>query len=178
MIVGGLLIFVMLFGIFGYGFGDGSGNGSGKKQEISYNGFNFTYNENGYWVTEIQGIEFGTFFNPTETENITLNIEANIKDYTEKPLYYASNDGASGLNEIMSNIGRFAQYNPQEVCVEGEECLNEELIVKNCTNNIIIFKNAETIKDYKKDNCVFLEAPESEQRRLGDKFIFKLLDIQ
>ena len=35
MIVGGLLIFVMLFGIFGYGFGDGSGNGSGKRNKPS-----------------------------------------------------------------------------------------------------------------------------------------------
>ena len=181
-IIGVVLIFVMLSSIIGFGFfSSGGEENNGNGQIIEYNGYEFSVNENRLWEIQIEDQTFLTNFHPSETEDIVVDFNLGISYIRGSPLYYV-NGNEYAVNVILYNLGRYATRNPQEICLDGEEC-DGDLITKDCLSNVVVFKepindSSETIKIYKEENCIFIEATSAQQVRAADRLVFKLLGIQ
>jgi len=137
-LVGGVLIFIMLFSVLGYGFyGDG---GSNNNQNINYNGFEFV-NENGLWSVDIGNINFIFKNNPNEVPKISSEINY-LNTYSKKPLYIKSESNEAEF-EVFNNLRQVVQR-MQYACVNKDDC-EDNLPIKNCTNNFIIIQVSDNI---------------------------------
>ncbi len=176
-VVGGVLIALMVLSPLGFSLFNRGGGGN-NPDKIEYQGFEFVRNQNGYWKVEIDGETFTTRYNPLETENISMDFIFSRSYFYNKPLYYVyGNENA--MNEFLYNLGRFSER-AQEVCLENKKCRGE-FVIKNCSSNVIVFNEnnvSESIKIYKEQNCVFINAEDKEQSRAVDRIIFKVLEIQ
>lgn len=145
---------------------------------IKYNGFKFEPS-NGYWLTSAGQYQFIFRFNPLETknfsssfDNLTLNL---VKDYVEKPLYIHSQDSYAS-QEIYQNLKYFVErYQP--ACFEEKNC-PQDLPIKDCTNNFIIYKISNTTSITQQQNCVFIEGKQEDLVYLTDEFLFRILGIK
>jgi len=175
--IGIILIFVMVSSVLGFAFlNQGHGNNFKKNSsKLEYNNFIFLRDLNGRWQTEIDGQTFSTVYNPKETENINMKILWSIEDFYGEPLYFVA-DNKEAINELMYNIGRFAQRS-QEVCLDKTEC-EDDFVVKNCSDNIVVYRESKATNIYKQENCIFIEAPYDDQVIASDRLIFEVLGIQ
>ena len=192
IVVGIILISVMVtsiagFAFFGGGYGKSSNYGGGSSgnnnQRISYNGFEFVRNNQGFWLTQAKNQVVVTTFTPQETEDINLNFDVNVNQFANKPLYLIA-DSDFATNEIRTNFRGFTlRIQSEKVCLEGGPCEDDNYVIKDCTSNIFVIDGNETytseeIHVYKEGNCIFIEASEANQIRIIDRIIFKLLEIQ
>ncbi|MFA5019528.1 MAG: hypothetical protein WC533_00335 [Candidatus Pacearchaeota archaeon] len=175
IIIGVILIGLMVISTAGYSFFNE--DNKNNKNKITYNGFEFNRNDNGYWEIEIDGEKFITLYNPKETEDISLDFDITIEQYYQKPLYGVFKEQYAEA-EILNNIGRYIQRYQRDVCVEGIKCDNENAPVKNCSSNIMFFSISNETNIYKQDNCLFIKSSESEQIKSADRIIFKMLGVQ
>jgi len=167
LIVGLILIALMVFSTVGYALYYRSDE---EQETEKYNGLSFV--KNGFWQTNIYENKFSFSFHPKETENVEVNINKRLSDYANKPLYFVNNN--AGLQEIARNLEKFV-LRMQMACYESCE---EELPIKNCTDNLIIFEESVKVEISEKDNCVFIKAPDSEIVRVSDAFVYRLLGIR
>lgn len=156
------------------------GGGFGRDEEIgeriTYNGIEFSQGS-GFWQSTINNNLIITSHNPEETEGL-IDIEVSTNDFSGKTLYYTTDDkSARAIQEIIQNLGSFASRY-QEACIENRECRNEDLVMKNCSDNVISFTLSNQIKAYKEENCIFLEASNDEANLVSDALIFRALGIQ
>src|SRR3989344_1575313 len=169
-IVGGILIFIMLFSTLGYAFGGGSG---GTSNAVKYNGYIFE-NVNGLWVLDKGGINFVFLYNPKETNDIVSTVKP-INNYYSKPIYYSSknNDATYELGRNLESVA--LRFLP--ACVEGEEC-EGDLPIKNCEDNFIIIEESDTNEIIQDNNCVYLKGNQEEMVKVVDEFLFKILGVK
>jgi len=190
LVLGVILIFLMVFSTIAFAFSNKSS--ISNTETIKYKGIKFTRDSSGYWNFNINGdseTQFLTTFNPEETQDIQFQTNLNFQNYANKPLYFAGEPGEH-ISEINRNLGRFA-LRVNYACLEGEKCEND-YPVKECSNNIIVFKEPinnentdnkennnenEEEKIYQQDNCIFIIASYSNMVRYSDKFLFGLLGI-
>lgn len=112
-----------------------------------------------------EGSIFSLLSSYDDVEKIPVEITAKPNDYFGGVLYIASdNDGIT--QELGSNIGKFASR-VQRACYG--KC-DDDLPEKNCTTNLLIWKEASESKVYQKDKCIFIEG----DMRAADAFIYKL----
>lgn len=169
-IIGIILVGIMIFSTAGFAFNSLRGNGE-EAEKINYNGLEFALKEDGLWHFNIQEQEFATEYNPIDTENISIPVYANLQNYLGKPLYFSFNSRNEGINEITRNIGRYVERT-QKVCIT--EC-EEDLPVKNCTDNIIIIEKRNETLINQEENCIYILS--DDVVKAGDAFVFKLLGI-
>lgn len=177
IVIGGILVLILLLSTIGYSFLDRGQSNNDNRQDVNYKGTIFYSADNGYWQFSKQGYNFLTRYNAKETENIESNINININDYYNKPLYIVA-DYQEPLYEIQLNFQNIA-LRMQQSCFEGEVC-NGNLPVKNCSENLIKIINTEeneTQNIYQKDNCIFINANFENQTVYFDKALFDILDI-
>lgn len=176
LIVGGVLIFIMLFSVLGYSFRRGEGSSIKK---INYNGFEFTEQDN-FWILNIEEFNFVFKNNPQQVEKIKGELKY-LTNYYEKPLYIYSEDNNAKL-EIYRNLLYQNQIvqRIQPACLETdnklEEC--ENLPVKNCENNFIVIKESNESKIIQNESCVFIQGKEENLTEITDEFLFKILGIE
>jgi hypothetical protein len=175
VIIALLLGFLMIGSTLGFALLSGE-RSYDISEKVNYNGFLFERNDQGYWGVNVQGANFVTFYNPQEIENLDLNLEVSLDDFYNKPFYYVGSN-SQAMNEITVNFGPYLSILPQEVCLPEDKCDNEKL-VRDCSNNIIIFVEKDSIKTYKEENCIFIEAPYNDQIKIVDKIIFKSIGIE
>jgi len=174
IIIGVVLIAIMVFGTLGYAFG-GRGEDS-EENKINYKGIEFEQDDSGYWHFNIQGYDFVTKHNPTETENILFFNYLTINDYIGKPLYFVS-EFNEPIFEISKNLNQFVSR-INEACLD-EDC-EKDFPIKNCSieNVIVIQESVDEIKEIKQEeNCVFITANLEEQTRYTDAFLFRILGV-
>jgi hypothetical protein len=173
LILGIAMALILFASIFGYAFG----GGGTEKNTITYNGYEFV-EENGFWFVEIVGFEFSFRYNPNEAEQINSSLNF-LESYYEKPLYISSDDIESG-SEIYRNLKDQNSIIERMVlaCLEGEECVNEELVTKTCEDNFIIIKEAETTEVVQQDNCVFIRGKIEDLARITDGFLLRIIGVQ
>jgi hypothetical protein len=175
IISGSVLIIVMILSTLGFAFFSRSDNNSGNVQKIKYGEFEFKRESYGLWKTYVEGQEFATTYTPFETENMTISDEIDLQYLYGKEIYFViDNPAASG--ELISNLGRYIKRY-QEACFQGIEC-NSNFVIKNCSDSVIFYNNSLNINIYKRENCLFIEAPYEEQIGASDKVIFRVLGIQ
>ena len=149
-----ILLFIMLISTLGYSFlsntpsQDDASNVASDKITLQY-----------------QGNDFILLSSYDEIKDISINISQIPEMYSGKILYIDSkNTGVS--QEIASSLGKFSSR-VQGACYGACE---ENLPERNCTDNLIIWKESKESKVFQEDNCVFIEG----DMRAVDAFIYKL----
>ena len=176
VILGVTIIGLMVLSTLGFAVLQGFGTVEDNSGEINYNGLKFIRNQNGYWEANTQqGVKLTTFYNPEETNEANLSIQAGINDFYNKPLFFVS-DNYEAMNELVRNIGVLSNRF-QEVCLKGEKC-EFDYIEKTCDDNIIIIREMNETKTYKEGNCIFIESPRNQHLLISDKLIFRVYGIQ
>ena len=100
-----------------------------------------------------------------------------LSNYYNKPLYISS-ENSEIANEIYKNLFYYNQIvqRIQNACLEGEGC-EGNLPIKNCEDNIIIFKESENNEIIQEKNCVFIKGKKEDLVKLSDDFLFKIIGI-
>ena len=130
-------------------------NPQAQNQRSEFDSISFQY----------QGAPINLISTYNDIKNITIDTTITPESYSGNILYIdASNQGI--LQEIGSTIGRFASR-AQEACYGKCE---KNLPEKNCTDNMIVWKESPQNKVYQQDKCVFIEG----DMRAVDAFIYKL----
>ena len=169
IIVGAVLVFLMVFSTAGFALYGQSDSNSGAIGSSNPGDPGFGSNYNGqYWVYQIGGQEF-YFTNVRElTQNIPVEIQTTLQDYTGSNIFVDSDD-REVLNEISISLGRYTQR-LQEACYGSCE---ENLPEKDCTENLIVFSESENSRVYQEDKCVFIEGDLTSV----DAFLYRILGI-
>jgi hypothetical protein len=174
IIIGAIMIGLLVFSTLGYSFMSSSNNKSGETKKTEF-GIDF-FRENGYWKAVI-GDKSIIFRNlPSEVSDVDVDISMNISQYNEQPLYFVN--PSLGSSEVLNNIGGYVlRY--QEACDLLEENSEENLCegdlpVKNCDNNIIIFREGNKTKVYQNNNCIYIIGDDIKG---ADAFLYELLGI-
>lgn len=169
-IVGGVLIFIMLFSVIGYSF---QGKEKDNIKKINYNGVEFIKQDN-FWITKQGNLNFAFKYNPYEAEKINSKINK-LENYYGKPLYLSSEDSEASL-EIYRNLDQIVQR-IQFACLENEKCNDKALPVKTCSENFIVIKESNNSEIKQQENCVFIYGNQENLTQLTDSFLFKAIEI-
>jgi len=175
IIIGIVLILLMATSTIGFII---SFDGANPNQEnsIIYNGFQFFKSANG-WVFETNYGTFETFNEPAITEDIEFNLDVNINDFLNKPLYYVFTEESLASRELKKTFQSIS-LRQTRACIEGYPCSDENAPIKTCEDNVILIISSEEIKAYKENNCIFIEGSAEEQLVLSDKLIYEILGVQ
>ncbi|VVB82067.1 Uncharacterised protein [uncultured archaeon] len=171
--VGGVLIFVMVFSVLGYSLNNQPNNAN---TQVSYNGFKFTQSS-GLWHLQKGNFNFSFVYNPQEV-SATNSILNPLENYTGKPLYIYSDS-----QEAATDIYRNLFYNTgivqrvQDACFVGKNC-SAEIPIKTCDNNFIIIQEGNETQIKQQGNCVFIEGKMENLTQISDSFLYKLIGIQ
>jgi len=172
IIIGIILVALMALSTIGYSFMENKSNND-EVRRVQYNNFEF-YKNGAYWILNMNNKNFYFQNLPQEVENITVNgVINNSIIFSQKPLYFVNYNPAA--EEIIINFqDEILRY--QQACLndtEFGEC--NDLPIKNCDDNIIIFDLNETeTKVWKYNNCVYISG---ELIKASDAFAYKNLGI-
>ena len=164
LIVGGILIFLMLFSTAGFALNGIYGNGDQVSGDL-----NEPYNNGQYWVYPIEGEEFYFVNKLDEVKDVNLNFEKKLGDYAGINLYVDS-ENFLVLQELSINLGRYVGRF-QEACYGSCE---RDLPEKECSENLIVFRENEESKVSQEENCIFIEG----DLKTVDAFIYRILNIK
>jgi len=169
-IVVSVMVFLIGFSSLGYAIMSREDSTSGA-EIVKYGNLEFT-NSNGFWTTTISGKIF--YFNnlPEDIKNVSIEGNYSSEEYFGNVLYFVNLNSQSNtvVNALQDSALRM-----QEACVLELSCTNQELPIKNCSeDNIIIFKESSNSRVYRQERCVFIEGDLSAS---SDRFVYRLLNI-
>ena len=165
--ISAFMLFVLVIGTIGYGFisNPNIGDSGVNATEIS-NGK--VIQQNGRRVATING-QIHYFSNSLEsTANISVDVDYNLLDFSGVSLYIDANNTAV-INEIGLVLNNYAGK-ISEGCYG--QC-SRDLPEKNCTDNLIIWKDSLKNKVYQEEKCIFIEG----DLRAVDAFLYKILGL-
>ena len=163
LIISVLIIFLMVFSTAGFALFNGSGISNNQEIEQEngyYNGRYYVYQQNGKEFYFTNSIE--------ETQGVQIELSHTLNSYSGSPVFFISDNDVI-FNEVSLNLGQFVPR-IQRACLE--EC-DEDLPEKECTENLIVYNEAEENKVYQDENCVFIEG----DLIAVDAFLYKVLGI-
>ncbi|HLC85840.1 MAG TPA: hypothetical protein VJG30_00945 [Candidatus Nanoarchaeia archaeon] len=170
------IILLMIFSVVGYSF-IGEDQTENQNNEEDYNGYKFS-SYNGGWLTSINGRQIVFENNPKDLEGIEFNLGlTTIKDkiyiLTDPDYYNQSDEEIQRLKALLLTL----RQNVYTACTKEEKC--EDLPIINCENpnTIIYLKTASTLKGYKDENCIVLEAPKENQNKIIERFYYKISGV-
>ncbi len=126
------------------------------------------YENNGFWSFKFGNQEISLISSPESLSDIQLNFSLTLNDYYNQPLYIDSSDELI-TREIGSSLGLYTTR-AQEACFG--EC-ERNLPEKNCSSNLIIFKDKNQSLVYQQDKCIFIEG----DIKSTDAFLYRLFGI-
>ena len=170
-VVGGILIFIMLFSTLGYSFLGGTDSHTNK---IIYNDLEFV-NQNNFWFLNNGGAEYVFKYNPRQIDFRDISELKDINNYYGKPLYISSKNKEAEL-EIARNLYSIVQR-IQHACLKNREC-TENLPEKTCEDNFIIIEESNNPSITQEDNCVIIKSPKKDLLKTIDEFLFNILEIK
>ena len=166
--ISAFMLFVLVIGTVGYGFiSNPNINNSGNNiTEINNEGK--VIEQNGRWAAAIKGQTYYFSNSPESTQNISVNINSNLFEFSGINLYIDANNTAV-INEIglalNNHVGKFS-----EGCYGKCE---RDLPEKDCTDNLIVWKDNVNNIVYQEDKCIFIEG----DLRAVDAFLYKILEL-
>ena len=167
IMVGIVMIFLLIISTLGYSLM--SRDDVIKQSKIEENGLEFT-NVNGYWETIINNEVFIFSNLPSEVSDVNISGSYQLGEYTGDVIYFVN--GEEGISEILNNIGRYAlRY--QRACLSEENCL-DDIPIKDCNNNLIVFEEGIVSKIYKNESCVYIIGNETKG---ADAFLYNVLGV-
>lgn len=163
MIVTLLILGVLVLSSVGYAFMYATGDSQGSAE-----GESSVQDVGGQWMFKIGDQVHYVRSSPEQAANISVQIVSDISTYAGKTVYIvAENKGI--LSEIYSNLARYTAR-MQEACYEN---CTQDLPVKDCRENLIVWSESPENKVYQRDNCVFVEG----DVRAADAFIYKIFEV-
>lgn len=171
-ILGIILVFVMFGSVFGIVVG--SFGSSNVEEKIIYKGQEFKFSNN-YYIFEIGEYSFYFLSDPRNFLEIESEVEVSkfLTSFTGKVLYLDSIDTYSS-QDIYQNLYPYVER-IQPACLEGSNCLDSSLPIKNCTDNFIIVRESEVNKIYEEENCIFIEGKREDLIKLTDELLLRLI---
>ena len=165
-VVGAVMVFLLVVSTLGYSL---MSNNDDESSGVSEFGIKF-FKSNGLWRAEIDGGVFGFQNLPSEILDVNVNISIGLANYSGKVLYFVSpNNGAS---EILNNLGGYVpRY--QEACLDAENC-EGDWPIKNCSDNLIIFVEANETSVYQNGGCVYIAG---DGVAGADAFLYEVLKV-
>ncbi len=152
------ILLILVVSTIGYSLLSGS-NYSGQGDE--------TIQSNGnQWIVTINGIDYLFSNLPEFVAEIPVNVSFTIDNYQGKTIYFVSNNSAIN-NELYSVLSNHAG-GIQSACYGPCE---EDLPEKDCTANLIIWRDSTENKVYQSENCIFIDG----DLRAADAFLYKIL---
>lgn len=145
-----IMLVILVFGTVGYAFS-----------------FYTTDTEDNSHSEEQQ--EFRLSYGVEEVGDVQINTAKSVLDYRGEEIYIQS-DNQAILSEVNLALGNYASR-IQEGCYGS---CDKNLPEKNCSDNLIIWKDSSENKVYEEDNCVFIEG----DLRAVDAFLYDVLDIK
>ena len=141
-------------------YNSNSNNIKSQSNEAQYNGKYWVYNSGGQEYYFSNKIEDVTFDN--------VEISKQISGYYGKNIYIDSeNEEVTGI--LANNLGR-ASSRIQEACYG--KC-NRDLPEKDCSENLIVWRNSQENKVHEEQNCVFIDG----DLKAVDAFLYRLLGL-
>lgn len=105
---------------------------------------------------------------PEIAKNISANFSLTLSDFQSLPLYlFIKNEGIKA--EVASTLGLYTQR-VQEACYGKCE---ENLPEKNCSSNLIVWKESGENRVYGGEKCIFIEG----DIRAADAFLYRIFGI-
>jgi len=146
-----------------------------KTKEIEYNGYKF-YENNGYWVTNINGQQLTFRYNPLELSNISL-LNYNVYDkiyLSYNPKHF--DEERFVLGESLS-LFKYVNIKPILSCYEEKDCPDIPLVDCDNYNSILLKYNENKTNIYIENKCLILEGSTEEQIKYVYKITYNLLGI-
>ena len=174
-ILGIVLSIIMLGSVFGVIVGSFNAKENSKEQ-IKYKNLVFTI-DNQYYKLNLGQTAFYFTQNPEEFSelNYNSNLTKTLASLITLPLYIDTNDYQVSL-EIAQNLQNYVER-IQMACVDELNCVDSNLPIKDCTNNVIITRISENNSIYEIENCIYIEAKQEDLLKLTDITILKLLGV-
>jgi hypothetical protein len=145
---------------------------SESSSSVSEMGLDFVRSD-GLWKVLIDENVYGFQNLPSEVSNISVDTSVNLNDYSGKALYFVNpGQGASG---ILNNVRNILRY--QEACEASSdkdiEC-EGNLPVKDCSENLFVFRESNETEVYQDDNCIYIVG---DSVKGTDAFLYKVLGV-
>lgn len=159
--ISAIMLAVLVFGTVGYAFSSYLGT---RTPDVEPD-----LNVNGKFRVEFEGQNFYLTNSLEQVENVPVETTITLNDYVGKNLYFDAENFAT----LVDAVQFFSNYagRVQEACYGSCE---RDIPEKDCTENIIIWKESEENKVYQEENCVFIEGDE----RAVDAFIYKIMGLK
>lgn len=165
VLIGIILLALMIFSTLGYAFITSDRTSTSNPLSTS-NSTTAPVNVGGKWIVTIHGQQFLVQHTPEQTSNVSVEITKDLNSYFDQFLYIDSENQEVTL-EISSTLGRFSSR-VQEACYGPCE---RDIPEKDCSVNMIVWRNSSENKVTQQENCIFIEG----DLHAVDAFIFKLL---
>lgn len=119
-------------------------------EKVIYGGKTY-FRQNDLWILQEQDKQFYFYNLPNESKGVYQN-NSTFEDYSGKVLYIVNL--VSEAEFIVMNLnGVYTRW--QTACIESESC-NEDLPIKNCSENLIVFKKGDKDRVERQGNCIFI----------------------
>lgn len=170
LIAGSLLLIVIVLSTISIAFLSTDNTTNIQVQKVTENGIEFT-RQNYYWNTNLEGQNYYFQYLPSEVSGVEVLVDSSLQDYFNKELFFVNSNSAT--SEILVNLNPFLS-GYSEACLENQNCTNQELPIKTCEDNLIIFEESTNSSVTKQDNCIYIKG---DYIRSSDAFLYKLLNI-
>ena len=164
-IYGVFMLFLLVVSTAGYAFLSGTGTDSSTDSANVDSGIN---NGIGPYSVNLGGQQFSFINSLDKTKDVPVDSVITLDNFYQKPLFIASDSDLVG-SEITNNLGRYVPR-VQRACYGKCEL---DLPEKNCSDNLIVYKQSDTRKVYQSQGCVFIDG----DLVAVDAFLYKVLDI-
>jgi len=159
------MLIILVGGTAGYAFisNPHSGGVSGDPKENASGRF-----VGNRWVMSVDGIEMSFAYSPESVSDVPVEATLSTTTFRGLSLYIESNNNAIS-SEIASVLSHYASR-VQKACYGPCE---EDLPEKDCSENLIIWRDSPQNKVYREDNCIFIEG----DLKAVDAFLYRTLGV-
>lgn len=160
IIVGLIMVFIMVTSSVGFAFYSSDNSGQVENQENTINPYGFIeiyLGNNKVYLTNY----------PESILDVPVDIEKKALDYSGAEIYIDSNNTFAEL-ELTLNLQNYASKISRACYGNCEQDVPE----KDCSSNLIVFKQSDEAKVYSLDNCVFIEGG----MKSVDAFIYNIFN--
>jgi len=128
-----------------------------------------------------QEVTVRTMYLANETSEVKSSFMPYIDYFANNRFYYYADASLKESSlRLLQYISYFSFLN--EACVNESignyTCYNEELPVKDCKSNLIIFEQSNETSIAKQDSCIFIKGNRTEIDKAIDRFIYDLFGIK
>lgn len=149
------MLFVLVLGTIGYAFV--SKIGSPNTEIQNPNVWQITRDDKTFYLSNSK----------ESVESIPVTISKTIGDFTNQEVYLVSKNSAVAF-EITSAISQVATF-IRPACYDS---CDANLPEKDCTTNLIVWRDSLEKKVYQEDNCIFIEGT----LESADAFLYSILE--